>query len=273
MAVRELLKQMLGMVALTGATWLAVLYARVLGSLSLILIWSAFSGVMAVGLWRHARRRRRVWLHAYLRSDSGWVTRLRGGLLMGLWQAVLALCLSAFLLVLLVRNSQPWLWAMLLLTGLLLPLCTHLLSRQFQGQVQSVYVSELALQCATTALALLLWGAVVWHALGVSYPDFRQASLEQAVWYTVSSQHARSDLLRILLELGAAADGLTQWLAQRLMPAPAQSAWQALGWMLLLARDALFVWSYLLLCRGALVVLSRTPTTRMTEEEVVDVHP
>ena len=273
MAARELLKQMLGMVTLTGAAWCAVLYARVLGTLPLVLIWGAFSGVMALGLWRHARRRRRVWLHAYLKAESGWVTRLRGGLLMGLWQAVLALCLSAFLLVLLVRNSQPWLWTALLLTGLLLPLCTHLIARQLRGQVQAVYVPELALQFAGAGLALALWWAVVWHDLGESYPDFRQASLDQAVWYAVSSQHARSDALRLLLELGAAADGLSQWLAQHLMPAPAHSVWQTLGWTLLLARDALFVWSYLLLCRGALVLWSRTPPARMTVEEVADVHP
>jgi hypothetical protein len=50
----------------------------------------------------------------------------------------------------------------------------------------------------------------------------------------------------------SAADGLRFWLAQRLLPAPATSLWQVIAWCLVLAQEALFVWSYLLLCTGAL---------------------
>ncbi|MEZ5525913.1 MAG: hypothetical protein R3F26_00025 [Gammaproteobacteria bacterium] len=271
MAVRETLRQMLGMLVLVALLWLVVLYARVLATGVLLPLWGLFAFVMALGLWHQARRRRRVWLHAYLRTASPWVQRLRGGLLMMLWQGLFALCLSAFLLVLLVRNAEPVLWGSLLLTALALPCCSQIIALRLRPNVQPVYERELALQFAVRGLAFLLWLYVLWRAFHEPYPDFRQADLDQALWYMVSSQQARSDALRGLLELSAAADGLSLWLAQHLLPTPTDSVWQTLGWALLLAREALFVWSYLLLCRGMLMLLNPgTPSPVSTDEDAVN---
>ena len=41
------------------------------------------------------------------------------------------------------------------------------------------------------------------------------------------------------------------------MPAPGTSLAQALGWLLVLAEEALFVWSYLLTCNGVLIGMKR----------------
>lgn len=271
MAVRETLRQMLGMLAFAALVWLVVLYARVLTTGVLLVLWSLLAGLMSLGLWQRARRRRRVWLHAYLRTVSPWAQRLRGGLLMALWQSLLALCLSAFLLVLLIRNAQPALWGALLFTALALPCSSRIIAVWLRPHVHPVYERDIALQFAVRALAVLLWFFALWRAFHEPYPDFRQADLDQALWYMVSSQQARSEGLRVLLELAAAADGLSLWLAQHLLPTPTDSVWQSLGWALLLAREALFVWSYLLLCRGMLILLGlATPAPASADEDAVN---
>src|SRR5690606_28882201 len=88
------------------------------------------------------------------------------------------------------------------------------------------------------------------------YPDFSAVSLEQAVWHLVSLQQARSEATLAVLQGAAAAEGVRLWLAQQLLPTPAESLWQALGWVLLLAQEALFIWSYLLACRGIVTLHS-----------------
>jgi hypothetical protein len=56
-----------------------------------------------------------------------------------------------------------------------------------------------------------------------------------------------------LLQAAAAKDALRLWLAQQLMPQPGASLAELLGWLLVIAEEGLFVWSYLLVCNGLLI--------------------
>lgn len=249
-----MLKQMLGLVALTAALWLVYLYGRVLGNLPLILSWIAASVFLGIGLWQRAKTRRRVWLAAYLRPESGAFTLLRGGLLMALGQGVVASVMAIYLLLAILRLESFSQWLPLLCATLALPVVAAFIARLLKTQVVPTLNEELSLQLALNLIAGALLLFLVWQAIGAQYPDFRDASLEQAVWYAVSSEQARSPQLLTLLEMAAASDGLQAWLAQRLLPAPGTSVWQAAAWCVVLAREALFVWSYMLLCRGALAL-------------------
>lgn len=254
MRINEILKQMLGLVALTAALWLVYLYGRVLSSTVLILIWVTTSALLGLGLWQRAKTRRRVWLAAYLRPDSGAFKLLRGGVLMALGQVAVAIVMGLYLLLAILRLDTAWQWQGLLCAALALPVLAALLARLLRAQVVPGLCEELGLRFALNLLAGALLLYLIWQALNIQYPDFRDASLEQAVWFAVSNEQARSSMLLTLLEMGLAVDGLQAWLAQHLLPTPGTSFWQAAAWCIVLAREALFVWSYLLLCRGALAL-------------------
>jgi len=254
MTIYQILKKMLGLVALTAALWLVYLYGRLLSSPALILVWITTSALLGLGLWQRAKTRRRVWLAAYLRSESSAFRLLRGGFLMAVVQVAVASVMALYLLLTILRLETYPQWLALLGAALVLPVVAALISRLLQAQVVPVFREELSLRLALNLLAGALLLYLVWLAFGGQYPDFRDASLEQAVWYAVSNEQSRSPFLQTLLEMAAVFDGLQAWLAQRLLPTPGTSVWQAAGWCVVLAREALFVWSYLLLCSGALAL-------------------
>ena len=254
MTTIQILKQMLGLAALTAGLWLVYLYGRVLSSPALILVWIVTSACLGLGLWQRAKTRRRVWLAAYLEPESGAFWFLRGGLLMALGQGAIAIVMALYLLLAVMGLESHWQWLALLCSALALPLVAAVIARLLRAQVVPGLRMELSLRLALNLLAGVLLLYLVWQAFGAQYPDFRGASLEQAVWHAVSSEQARSPLLLTLLEMAAAIDGLNAWLAQRLLPTPGSSVWQAVAWCIVLAQEALFVWSYLLLCRGALAL-------------------
>lgn len=254
MRSNRMLKQMLGLAVLTAALWLLYLYGRVVSTPILILTWGVATGLLTLGLWQSAKTRRRVWIGAYLQPKSATFRFLRGGLLMGLGQGLVAIVMATYLLLAVLRLEDYWQWVALLSASLALPVTAAIIARLLRSQVVADLREELSLRFAMRLLAAALLLYLVWHAYGAQYPDFREASLEQAVWYDVSIEQARSPLLLTLLEIAAATDGLHAWLAQHLMPAPGSSVWQAAVWCIVLAQEALFVWSYLLLCRGVIAL-------------------
>ena len=140
---------------------------------------------------------------------------------------------------------------MLLAGGaILLPLLNALVQQLCRKQANALFLPELGWRIASVAVGVVLTAALTWHGYQSLYPDFRDVSLDQAVWHMVGLQQARSELLLMLLQMAAAGDALRLWLAEQLLPTPGASYWQATGWIILLAQEALFVWSYLLLCRG-----------------------
>ncbi|MDP1931577.1 MAG: hypothetical protein Q8L60_08980 [Gammaproteobacteria bacterium] len=250
MDIYPMARQMLVLLALTAGLWLLHIYGPVLPTAAIAAAWLLLCVVLARALFLRARLRRRAWLGLYFHPRGSLFTLLRGGLLMALVQILLAAGLALLTITAVLRSTDPLIWTLLLAMALLLPPLQSLTQRQLQGQASSLYLQALAWQITSTLLGLLLVIALTWHAFLQMYPDFAAVTLEQAVWHMVGQQQARSPQLLTLLQVAAAGDGLRLWLAQQLLPTPGPSLWQSLGWLLVLAQEALFVWSYLLLCRG-----------------------
>lgn len=242
-------RQMLILVALVAGLWVLHLYARVLPTAALLGVWGLLGLGLARALFLRARLRRQGWLAVYLRPQGALSRFLRGGALMALVQTILGTGLALLFLIAVMRSADPLIWMSLLGLALLLPLVSALLRSRLRAQANDLYLDDVAWRTASAVLGAMLLVLLTWHAFGRTYPDFADATLDQAVWHMAGLQQARSEMGLVVLQLAAAGDGLRLWLGQQLLPAPGTSFWQALGWVLLLAQEAVFVWSYLLLCR------------------------
>lgn len=249
----KVLQQTGFLLLLTAVLWLAYLYARVIPTVGVICLWILTSAVIARGLFIRFRVRRRAWLSVYLRERGVLFKVLRGGMLMRLTCIILGLLLSLFLLMSLLRVSQVFVWqALLVMVCVLLPAQQIAYSR-LKAHIQDIYLAEIAWRLVASLCGLALLLVLGWHGYHQQYPNLLQTSLDQAVWHYVDKETARSIYLLTLLQLTAALDGLSQWLAQQLLPAPVGSFMQAGAWVLFLVRESLFVWSFLIMCRGVLI--------------------
>ncbi len=254
MQFNALLRQMCSMLILTAAIWLWQVYARVLVDAAVLVSTAVVVLIIAVGLWQRARVRRRVWLDAYFLHQSPINKWLKGGVWMAALQAISAVVLGVYLALALIRIPSVRVWMSLLIVALVFPLLSHLIARGLRWHTKPSYRRVLSMRWAAFALGAILWLFLIFVSYQSSYPDFRNANLDQSIWYMMSQEQARSAWLLNCLEFVAASDGLRFWLAQHLLPAPATSLWQVLAWCIVLAQEALFVWSYLMLCTGVLSV-------------------
>jgi hypothetical protein len=250
MTVSVILKQMILQLALITGLWLLQLYGRVLPTTAVLLLWVLLGLLLGRGLWLQASLQRRVWLAAFIRSGSGLQTLLQGGLFMMLMQVLPAMLLASLLLAALLRSADPVMWQLLLLGVLALPLALALATVVLRAHASVVYLPALAWRVGSFIVGLLLLAGLLAVALTAQYPDLGASSLEQSVWYMLSQEQARSAPLLSLLQVAAATDGLKLWLGQALLPAPAESVWQLLGWTIVFVQEVLFVWSLLLMSRA-----------------------
>jgi hypothetical protein len=252
MNLRQALQDMLCLLGALLLAWLFHVYARVLPSGALAALWGLFSLLIAAALFHHARVRRRAFLAVYIAAPSplqGW---LRGGFFMALRSVAGGALLALVLMTSLARVDGTWHWlALLAAVPALVMLRVYLLGR-FARHASPLFVPVLSWRVAALVTGLFLVAAFVLLALYRAYPAFAGVSLERAVWHMVDQEHARSAPWQGLLEARAAMDGLRLWLAQQLMPAPGASFLHLLGWVLILAEETLFVWSYLLMGYGVL---------------------
>ena len=253
----RLLRDMLLLLALAASLWVIHLYGRMLGSEALLVIWLLLAAIIAGGLVWRRRIRRRGFLAVYIAPASPLQRLLRGGLLMVIAQGLIALALALVLLVALVRTGERFVWVVLILAAPLLPLLRALVRRRFAAHVSSLYLPEFSLRLAVPWLGVPLLAVLVYAAMQRSYPDFTAVTLDRAAWHLVEQEHARSEVLLVLLQIAAASEALRLWLAQQLLPALGLPLFQWLGWLLVFVRETLFVWSYLLLCQGLLLGVSR----------------
>jgi hypothetical protein len=244
---------MLCLLAGAALAWGVYTYARVLPSAALLLAWAAFSGLIALALWRRARIRRRAFLAVYVAAESPFQRRLRGGVLLGLRPALLGAILGLVLMTALARIGDARVWPALVLAGPALVLVRAWLQQRLAAHAGALYLPILSWRLAALLVGGLLTAMLVALAWQQAYPDFAGVSLERAVWHLVDQEQARSPAAQVLLQAAAVKDALRLWLAQQLMPAPATSLVQLLGWLLVLAEEVLFVWSYLLLGHGLLI--------------------
>jgi hypothetical protein len=249
---------MLALYALTAVVWLVHVFGRTLPTAAAAAVWAALTALIATGLFRRARIRRAAFLAVYIRPASPLARRLRGGWPMAARQVLLAAGLALVLAVAVIRLDERQAWVVLVAAVPVLVSVQRLLRRLLASHVDGAYLPELEWRLALPAVGALLLAARALRAFYRSYPDLGAVSRERAVWYFVDQERARSEWTQVALQAAAAMDGLRLWLAQQLMPQPAASLAQAVGWLAVLAEEALFVWSYVLACSAVLIKTRRT---------------
>jgi hypothetical protein len=249
----QLLRDMLCLLGATALAWGFHFSARILPTPWLVACWGLCTVLIAAALLRRARIRRRAFLTVYIAAASPMQGWLRGGLLLALRPALLAAVLALLLLAALARVSDPRVWMALIGSVPLLALMRAWLLGRLAAHAGALYLPILSWRLAALGVGAALTLFLALLAYHQSYPDFAAVSLERAVWHLVDQEQARSEPARLLIQAAAAKDGVRLWLAQQLMPAPATSLVQGLGWLLVLAEEGLFVWSYLLFGHGILI--------------------
>ncbi len=243
---------MLGLLGALVLAWVFHVYARVLPSAALAVVWCAFTVLIAAALFHQARVRRRAFLAVYVAPTSPLQNWLRGGVFMALGSLAAGGILALVLMTSLARIAGPWQWLALLAAVPALVLVRASLWRRLARHASPHYVAVLSWRVAALVIGVALVAGFVLLALYQAYPAFADVSLERAVWHMIDQEHARSAPWQGLLEARAGLDGLRLWLAQQLMPAPGDSFLQMLGWALVFAEQMLFAWSYLLMSFGVL---------------------
>ena len=253
----RLFNEMLLLLAVAALLWVFHLYSRLLPDSVLLIIWLILTMTIAGGLIWRARLRRRSFLAVYVTAQSPLQHLLRGGLLMILSKALLALILALLLMLVLIRSTQPSTWILLMLAAPLLAVVRSSVQEAFKNHVNPGYLPEFSLRLSLMLLGMPVLVLLIYLSMLSSYPDFTAVSLERAVWHLVEQEQARSNTLLTGLQIAAATDALRLWLAQQLLPALGLPLFQWLGWLLVFVREALFVWSYLLVCQGVLLGVNR----------------
>ncbi|WP_038053895.1 hypothetical protein [Thioalkalivibrio sp. ALJ1] len=232
--------------------WLLHMYLRVLPEAVIVLLWIGATLLIALGGFRRHRIRRAAFLRGYLEPTSNWPRRLRGGPLMALRHLITGAILGGLLLIALARIPVQEAWAALLLGGFVLVTVEALFTRSLRGHAHPQFAPELARRGGLLVAAMLLVIALLVLALQARYPDLTGATLEQAVWFLVQHEAARSHLLEAGLQLAAAQDALRLWLGQQWFPQGVESLPALLGWLLVLAEQAFLAIGFLLLTNGLL---------------------
>jgi hypothetical protein len=232
--------------------WLLHLFGRALPTAALAGAWGALAVAIAGGLFWRARIRRRAFLRAYVAPGSPLARWLRGGWLLAARQTIVAGLLAGLLVVAVIRTSTP-VWMVLLVSVPVLAAMQVAVRRALAAHVNAGYLPELSWRVCLLLVGMAMLVVVTALALHQPYPNFATVSLERAVWHLVDQERARSEAMLTLLQMAAAKDGARLWLAQQLMPTPGASLVQWAGWLLVVAEQALFVWSYLLMCNGILI--------------------
>jgi hypothetical protein len=253
LSARQLLHDMICLLGVVALVWAFHVYVRVLPTPWLAAMWFLLALLIALAHFHHGRVRRRAFLAVYIAPESPLQAWLRGGVLLALRGLLLGTVLALVLMLGLARVGSGWPWLALIGSVPLLVLLRAWLLRRMAPHASTAYLPLLSWRMAALAVGILLVMALAWLALQQEYPAFAGVSLERAVWHMVDQEHARSAPAQALLQAAAAKDGLRLWLAQQLMPVPGISPMQLLGWALVFAAEALFVWSYLLLSHGVLI--------------------
>lgn len=259
MSAASLLSQMLCLTLPCAALVMLHVVGRELPDAGVVMVCCLLAGV--AGAWGRAcgLARRARWRAAYLRAESplsGW---LRGGPLLTMLAFVHALPLAFVLVVATLRPQAAFTLAVLVLDVPLLVLLAHLWQRRLAGDVVEAQRTVLAWRAAQACNALLLVSVLAILALFQTYPDYAGVRLLEALAHASAAETAdpaRSVFVHTALQLAAAKDAAAAWLGQQVLPG-AGPALALLGWLVLLATDALVVVSYQRLCVGTLVVMRR----------------
>ncbi|WP_163576624.1 hypothetical protein [Halomonas faecis] len=210
--------------------------------------------LIVAGSLETARLRRRAWLGQYLRGESPWQRRLRGGILMALRHQVAGTVLALVLLVKL-RLLPPVAWPLLLATALGLALVARWLRRRLVPHVIGERLVPVSRQLLTAPLACLLALALVGLALWLPQPWLVGLGWEEAVARHLPGGRGGS-LLAFFERLAGAAEITQAWAMQNAVERLRLGTPVALlGWLMLLATQGAVAWAYVRLLLGAEALL------------------
>lgn len=211
-----------------------------------ILLWLPMSGVM---YW-YARQRRRLFL-VHLRDQSYWKRWLQGGPIMLGLRMVVAVPLSAGLLVALSQNLDGY-----IRLGLVLAMGLWVLSEPAIKGFLARHYRPIALAYSSQWLTLALVGALLW--LGLLVVSFWQhevadvADLTGTQAFKTGQKDAlgHDDWLKQLAGYWVGLEYVLFWLAERFSSTDLPLATRLGVWLLVLGQRLLFVLSLLLLLQG-----------------------
>ncbi|AHF00127.1 hypothetical protein [Thioalkalivibrio paradoxus] len=251
--LRARLNDMLWLVPVPLFLFLVREWAALLPQAAVVGLIGALATLMAAGVWLRAAVRRRIFLAGALRPESVGYRWLRGGAGLALVSLAQGAVLATVLLVATVRDPGllPLVW---ILNVPVFVLLWHAAFRLVERHAVARFRAGVALRLALGVNFVLLFGVLAAAAVFQTYPDFTGLSLRDAVLFEAARQHASSALLQALLQAAAAVDAVGWWLGQQWLPGITQPWLQFLGWALLLATDALVVWSYLVFCSSVLAL-------------------
>jgi hypothetical protein len=253
--LREVLNDMLWLLPVPFLLILASRFGSVLSDRAVVAAVLGTAVLMAAGIWLRAVVRRRIFLAGAVRGESPWYRWLRGGAGLALFALLAAVPLAAILLVAVVRPTGSYLLVGLVLNVPVLVLLRQFWARRLAAHAVPRFQPVLALRLALAVNFLLLFLALALAAVFQSYPDFGALTLTEAMLSEAGRQQAASGLLQGLMQLAAAKDALSWWLGQQMLPGAMQPGLQFAAWAVLLATNAMVVWSYLLVCSSVLTLL------------------
>jgi len=213
-------------------------------------VWVLATQMIAAGSLEAARLRRRAWLGQYLRDDSPWHRRLRGGAVMVVRHQLLAALLALVLLVKL-RLLPPVTWLLLLAGAVGLVLVRGWLRRRLAPHVVEARLMAITRRLLVVPVAGPLALALVGMVLLSPQPWLIGLDWEAALMRHLPSGEGGS-LLGFFERLAAAADITRAWAMQN---AEAQLGFGApqilLGWLLMLLTQGAVAWAFVRLLVGA----------------------
>jgi hypothetical protein len=253
--LREALNDMLWLLPVPFLLILAGRFGSTLSDPAVLAVVVGAAGLMTVGMWLRAVVGRRIFLAGALRGESPWYRWLRGGVGLAVVSLLAALPLAAILLVAVVRPTGPHLLIGLVVNVPVLVLLRLFWARRLAGHAVPRFQPVLALRLALAVNFLLLFLVFAIAAVFQSYPDFAAMTLTEAMLSEAGRQQAESGLLQGLMQLAAAKDALSWWFGQQMLPGAMRPGLQLAAWAVLLATNALVIWSYLMVCSALLTLL------------------
>nr|WP_296748164.1 hypothetical protein [Thioalkalivibrio sp.] len=253
--LREALNDMLWLLPAPFLLILADRFGSALSDRAFVAAVLGTAVLMAAGIWLRAVVHRRIFLAGALRGESPWYRWLRGGAGLALVSLLASVPLAAILLVAVIRPTESHLLVGLVVNVPVLVLLRQFWMRRLAAHAVPRFQPVLALRFALALNFMLLFLVLAIAAVFQSYPDFGALTLTEAMLSEAGRQQAASGLLQSLMQLAAAKDALSWWLGQQMLPGAMQPGLQFAAWAVLLATNALVVWSYLLVCSSVLTLL------------------
>ncbi len=206
------------------------------------------TGFMALNMLETALMRRRALAGMYLRPQSVLARLLCRKSFLAAWQVVKAVVL-ALLLFMEAPGWPAWLWVVLGLDLLLLPVMYQWLRGWLAGQVRQERRNILARWLLLGLNTGLLVGVLAVAQLFISRADYAGLGWRETAIQSAEKVDTACDYLAPLVRLG----GMRDALASRLVQALPRQGWPTLGaWLLYFMWSGLVFWAWSRLILGGL---------------------